>query len=131
MHVRHRANQATTSSPPVSYSDSDYFHSLFDYDSKLAFENMADQRTLRQLATPDVNYNGLCIEYVDVVVPFEWKSGLIHLLLMFLGLAGEGSHKHLKEFQVVCSTPLRPEGIIKDNIKLRAFSFSLQGAAKD
>jgi hypothetical protein len=49
----------------------------------------------------------------------------------FSGLAGEDPHKYLKEFQVVYSTPLRPEGITEDHIKLRAFPFSLQGAAKD
>ncbi|CAJ2633227.1 uncharacterized protein LOC123890943 [Trifolium pratense] len=92
---------------------------------------MAEQRTLRQLAAPDVNYNGLCIQYTNVDIPFELKSGLIHLLPKFHGLAGEDPHKHLKEFQVVCSTPLRPEGITEDHIKLRAFPFSLQGAAKD
>ncbi|XP_045810836.1 uncharacterized protein LOC123905265 [Trifolium pratense] len=92
---------------------------------------MAEQRTLRQLAAPYVNYNGLCIQYTDVDIPFELKSGLIHLLPKFHGLAGEDPHKHLKEFQVVCSTPLRPEGITEDHIKLRAFPFSLQGAAKD
>ncbi|XP_058776313.1 uncharacterized protein LOC131650626 [Vicia villosa] len=92
---------------------------------------MAENRTLRQLAAPDVNYNGLCIEYDAVAVPFELKSGLIHLLPKFNGLAGEDPHKHLKEFQVVCSTPLKPEGITEDHIKLRAFPFSLQGAAKD
>ncbi|CAJ2657284.1 unnamed protein product [Trifolium pratense] len=92
---------------------------------------MAEQRTLRQLAAPDVNYNDLCIQYTDVDIPFELKSGLIHLLPKFIGLAGEDPHKHLKEFQVVCSTPLRPEGITEDHIKLRAFPFSLQGAAKD
>ncbi|XP_045810885.1 uncharacterized protein LOC123905320 [Trifolium pratense] len=92
---------------------------------------MAEQRTLRQLAAPDVNYNGLCIQYTDVDIPFELKSGLIHLLPRFNGLAGEDPHKHLKEFQVLCSTPLRPEGITEDHIKLRAFPFSLQGAAKD
>ncbi|CAJ2663828.1 unnamed protein product [Trifolium pratense] len=92
---------------------------------------MAEKRTLRQLAAPDVNYNDLCIQYTDVDIPFELKSGLIHLLPKFHGLAGEGPHKHLKEFQVVCSTPLRPEGITEDHIKLRAFPFSLQDAAKD
>ncbi|XP_050909330.1 uncharacterized protein LOC127123116 [Lathyrus oleraceus] len=92
---------------------------------------MADNRTLRQLAAPDVNYNGLCIEYDAAAVPFELKSGLIHLLPKFNGLAGEDPHRHLKEFQVVCSTPLRPEGITEDHIKLRAFPFSLQGATKD
>ncbi|GAU18578.1 hypothetical protein TSUD_325700 [Trifolium subterraneum] len=84
------------------------------------------EQTIRQLAAPDVNYNGLCIEYADVTVPFELKSGLIHLLPRFSGLPGEDPHKHLKEFQVVCSTPLRPEGITEDHIKLRAFPFSLQ-----
>ncbi|CAJ2642338.1 unnamed protein product, partial [Trifolium pratense] len=92
---------------------------------------MAEQRTLRQLAAPDVNYNGLCIQYTDVDIPFELKSGLIQLLPKFHGLAGEDPHKHLKEFQVVCSTPLRHEGITEDHIKLKAFPFSLQGAAKD
>ncbi|XP_050915340.1 uncharacterized protein LOC127130360 [Lathyrus oleraceus] len=78
-----------------------------------------------------MNYNGLCIEYADVTVPFELKYGLIHLLPRFSGLAGEDPHKHLTEFQFVCSTPLRPEGITEDHIMLRAFPFSLQGAAKD
>ncbi|XP_050878237.1 uncharacterized protein LOC127082059 [Lathyrus oleraceus] len=62
---------------------------------------MADQRTLKEFAAPDMNYNG------------------------------EDPHKQHKEFQVVCATPLRPEGIIEDHIKLRAFPFSLKGAAKD
>ena len=38
---------------------------------------MTDQRTPRELAIPDVNYNALCIEYLVAVVPFELKSGLI------------------------------------------------------
>ncbi|CAJ2642326.1 unnamed protein product [Trifolium pratense] len=92
---------------------------------------MADQKTLRELAAPDINYNSLCIKYPNVVVAFELKSGLIHLLPKFSGLSGEDPHRHLKEFQVVCSTPLRPEGITEDHIKLRTFPFSLQGAAKD
>ncbi|XP_050909494.1 uncharacterized protein LOC127123306 [Lathyrus oleraceus] len=104
LHTRRRACQDSNSSPPTieSDSDSDYFHNLFDLDSEIVFD-MADQRTLRQLAAPNVNYNGMC----------------------------EDPHKHLKEFQVVCSTPLRPEGITEDHIKLRAFPFSLQGATKD
>lgn len=59
---------------------------------------MADQRTLRELVAPDVNYNALCIEYPEVVASFKLKSSLIHLLPRFSGLAGEDSHKHLKEF---------------------------------
>ncbi|RDX78082.1 hypothetical protein CR513_41699, partial [Mucuna pruriens] len=35
---------------------------------------------------------------------YELKSGLIHLLPKFHGLAGEDPHKNLKEFHMVCST---------------------------
>jgi len=93
---------------------------------------MAEQRTLRQLAAaPDVNYNGFCIDYLAANAPFELKPGLIHLLPKFSGFADEDPYRHLKEFHVVCSTPLRPEGITEDHIKLRAFPFSLQGSAKE
>lgn len=86
--------------------------------------------TLRELAAPDVNYQPLCIQYPDLDADFELKSGLIHLLPKFHGLAGEDPHKHLKEFQVVCST-MKPQGIAEEHIKLRAFPFSLDGVAKD
>ncbi|RDX84057.1 hypothetical protein CR513_34949, partial [Mucuna pruriens] len=61
---------------------------------------------------------------------YELKSRLIHLLPKFHGLAGEDPHKHLKEFHVVCST-MRPQGIREDYIKMKAFPFPLDGAAKD
>ncbi|KAJ9189291.1 hypothetical protein P3X46_000601 [Hevea brasiliensis] len=44
--------------------------------------------------------------------------------------SGEDPHKHLKEFHVVCSS-MKPQGVSEDQIKLRAFPFSLEGAAKD
>ncbi|MCI15872.1 hypothetical protein A2U01_0037011, partial [Trifolium medium] len=137
-HSLRRVNQASQSNPSDNQSDTDSksdsdstsIHNSVDSDSDLDILNMAEQ-TLRQLAAPDVTYNSLCIDYPTVATPFELKSGLIHLLPKFSGLAGEDPHKHLKEFQVVCSTSLRPEGITEDHVKLRAFPFSLQGAAKD
>lgn len=122
LHACRRENQASTNSPPISDIDFDsvFSHTLFDYDFEINFHNMAaKQRTLRELDAPDINYNVLCIEYpvVIVVVPFELKSSLMHLLPRFNGLASEDPHKHLKEFQDLCSTPLRSEGIIKDHIK--------------
>ena len=52
--------------------------------------NMANpDRTLKELAAPDVAYQPLCIQYPDLDVDFELKSGLIHLLPKFHGLAGE------------------------------------------
>src|SRR3954466_2558234 len=64
---------------------------------------MAEQRTLTQLAVSNVNYNGLCIDYSAGDAPFELEYGLTHLLPKFNGFAGEDPHKHMKEFQVVCS----------------------------
>ncbi|RDX81729.1 hypothetical protein CR513_37556, partial [Mucuna pruriens] len=61
---------------------------------------------------------------------YELKFGLIHMLPKFHNLAGEDSHKHLKEFHMVCST-IRPQGILEDYIKMKAFLFSLDEAAKD
>ena len=81
-------------------------------------DNMAEQRTFRQLVVPDVNYNGLCIDYPAADAPFELKSGLIHLLLRFNGFAGEDPNKHLKEFQVVCYEPSEPS--LEDLVKQMA-----------
>ncbi|RDX82176.1 hypothetical protein CR513_37065, partial [Mucuna pruriens] len=91
-----------------------------------------NDRTLKELATPDVVYQPWCIQYpqLEPAQTYKLKSGLIHLLPKFHGLARENPHKHLKEFHVVCST-MRLQGISKDYIKMKAFPFSLDGAAKD
>ncbi|RDY08757.1 hypothetical protein CR513_06987, partial [Mucuna pruriens] len=49
---------------------------------------------------------------------------------VFHGLAGKDPHKHLKEFHVMCSI-MRPHRILEDYIKMKAYPFSLDGAAKD
>ncbi|KAL0310309.1 UNVERIFIED_CONTAM: hypothetical protein Scaly_2940600 [Sesamum calycinum] len=61
------------------------------------------ERTINDMTSLDLNQQPLCIEYPDLEVNFELKSGLVHLLPTFHGLAGEDPHKHLKEFHVVCS----------------------------
>ncbi|XP_042432733.1 uncharacterized protein LOC122019320 [Zingiber officinale] len=87
-------------------------------------------RTMKELAAPDVAYKYSCITYPDLAGDFELRSGLIHLLPKFQGLSGEDPNRHLHEFHVVCST-MKPQGISEEDIKLRAFPFSLSGAAKD
>ncbi|KAL0311504.1 UNVERIFIED_CONTAM: hypothetical protein Sangu_2445100 [Sesamum angustifolium] len=82
------------------------------------------------MTSPDLNQQPLCIEYHTLDVDFELKSGLIHLLPTFRGLAGEDPHKHIKEFHVVCSG-MRPQGVPEEQVKLRAFPFSLGDKAKD
>ncbi|RDX87273.1 hypothetical protein CR513_31291, partial [Mucuna pruriens] len=81
--------------------------------SQFSVDNMVENnKTLKELTTLDL------------------KLGLIHLLPKFHGLACEDHHNHLKEFHVMYST-MKPHGILKDYIKMKAFPFSLDGVAKD
>lgn len=86
---------------------------------------MAEQITLREPAAPNVNYNALCIEYPEVVTGFKLKYSLIHLLSKFSGIVGEDPHKHLKEFQILCSTTMRLQEITEDHVNLIVFPFSV------
>lgn len=85
---------------------------------------------LRQLSEPDMTQQPLCIVYPATIIPFEVKTGLIHLLPQFIGRAGEDPHKHLKDFHVVCED-MRPHGVTEEQLNLRAFFFSLKEDVKD
>ncbi|XP_071921786.1 uncharacterized protein [Coffea arabica] len=93
---------------------------------------MANAQTLWELAAPNLNQQPLCITFPSLNdnTPFELKSGLIHLLPSFHGLPGEEPYKHLQEFDVVCNS-MKPPGITEEQIKMRAFPFSLKDSAKD
>ncbi|KAL0381117.1 UNVERIFIED_CONTAM: hypothetical protein Sangu_0176000 [Sesamum angustifolium] len=91
---------------------------------------IAPERTINDMTSLDLNQQQLCIEYPNLEVNFELKSGLVQLLSTFCGLAGEDPHKYLKEFHVVCSG-MRPQGITEEQIKLRAFPFYLADQAKN
>ena len=43
------------------------------------------EKTLKELVAPDVAYQPLYIDYLELDGPFKLKSGLIHLLLTFNG----------------------------------------------
>ncbi|KAK4395446.1 hypothetical protein Sango_1698900 [Sesamum angolense] len=45
--------------------------------------------TINEVTSPDLNQQPLCIEYPTLYVDFELKSGLIHLLPTFRGIAGD------------------------------------------
>ncbi|XP_071906116.1 uncharacterized protein [Coffea arabica] len=94
--------------------------------------SMANTQTLRELAAPELTHQPLCITFPTLAenTAFELKSGLIHLLPSFHGLSGEKPHKHVKEFEVVCSS-MKPPEVTEEQIRLRAFPFSLKDAAKD
>ncbi|RDY10468.1 hypothetical protein CR513_05012, partial [Mucuna pruriens] len=59
-----------------------------------------NDKTLKELATPDVVYQLWCIQCPSLkpTQSYELKFSLIHLLPKFHGLVGEDPHKHLKEF---------------------------------
>ncbi|KAL0444838.1 UNVERIFIED_CONTAM: hypothetical protein Slati_2206500 [Sesamum latifolium] len=99
-----------------------------DFEEEVMAQN--SERTINEMTSLDLNQQPLCIEYPTLDVDFELKSGLIHLLSTFRGLAGDDPHKHLKEFHVVCSG-MRPQGVTEEQVKLRAFPFSLGEKAKD
>lgn len=100
--------------PEQGEEEKDIFKNLIEKESEEKKE-MATQRTLKELATPNLNQQPLCITFptFDTNITFELESGLIHLLLSFHGLAGEDPHKHLKEFHIIC-TSMKLVGVTKE-----------------
>ncbi|XP_074277306.1 uncharacterized protein LOC141600947 [Silene latifolia] len=96
-------------------------------------ENMArETRTLKELTAPNLAVQPLCITFpaLDDGVTFELKSGLIHQLPSFSGTSIEDPNKHLSDFHIVC-TGMKPVDVTDEQLKLRAFPFSLKGNARD
>ncbi|XP_070682422.1 uncharacterized protein [Malus domestica] len=95
----------------------------------------ADNRTIKELSASGLdNAAPLCIQYPAAAQgktdEFELKSSLLHHVPKYHGLSMEDPNKHLKEFEVVCSsmTPVNVDGNI---LKMKAFPFSLMVKAKD
>ncbi|KAM2921806.1 hypothetical protein COP2_043494 [Malus domestica] len=95
----------------------------------------ADNRTIKELSASGLtNAAPLCIQYPAAALgktdEFELKSSLLHHIPKYHGLSMEEPNKHLKEFEVVCSsmTPINVDGNI---LMMKAFPFSLLERAKD
>ena len=86
--------------------------------------------TLRELAVPNLETQPMSITYAVLDKRLKLNSGFINLLPKFHRLVGENPYRHISEFLITCSTMV-PEGIPKDQIRLRVFPFSLLGNAKD
>ncbi|RDX85341.1 hypothetical protein CR513_33485, partial [Mucuna pruriens] len=88
--------------------------------------------TLFEIDRSDVNSNfNFGVSKSQEPKPMENNDQTLKkLATLDVGLAGEDPHKHLKEFHVICST-IRPQGILEDYIKMKAFPFFLNRAAKD
>ncbi|CAN6570893.1 unnamed protein product [Malus baccata var. baccata] len=76
----------------------------------------------------------LCIQYPradpEKTDEFELKSSLLHHIPKFHGLSMEDPNKHLKEFEVVCSS-MSPVNVDSNILMMKAFPFSLLEKAKD
>ncbi|CAN6723531.1 unnamed protein product [Malus baccata var. baccata] len=95
----------------------------------------ADNRTIKELSASGLaNTAPLCIQYPVAAqgktAEFELKSSLLHHIPKYHGLSMESPNKHLKEFEVVCSsmTPINVDGNI---LMMKAFPFLLLEKAKD
>ncbi|VFQ80786.1 unnamed protein product [Cuscuta campestris] len=86
--------------------------------------------TLRELAAPNLNVQPLSITYAELEKPLKLNSGFINLLPKFHGLLGEDPFRHISEFLITCGAMV-PEGVAQDQIRLKAFLFSLADKAKD
>ena len=95
--------------------------------------NMGDEtRTLRELTAADLTLQPLAVRVpaLGEGVNFELKSGVINLLPKFHGLAGEDPIMHLSEFRGICICS-KPENVIEEYIKMRAFGFTLKESARN
>ncbi|KAK9697939.1 hypothetical protein RND81_08G071100 [Saponaria officinalis] len=115
----------------VEPSDSEELHSDTESsESSVELDEMAG--TIKQLTAPNLTNQPLCITFPPLGedATFELKSGLIHLLPTFHGLSTEDPNKHLSDFHIVCSS-MKTANVTDEQLKLRAFPFSLKDAAKD
>ncbi|CAN6711511.1 unnamed protein product [Malus baccata var. baccata] len=135
---RARNQQEPQSSQPAPDLEEDKVEEQEDATAR-TFEEVqdmaVDNRTIKELSASRLdNALPLCIQYPRAAQnktdEFELKSSLLHHIPMFHGLSMEDPNKHLKEFEVVCSsmTHVNVDGSI---LKMKAFPFSLLEKAKD
>ncbi|KAM1109853.1 hypothetical protein ACFX19_009322 [Malus domestica] len=135
---RTRRQQASNPPSPEPHCEENEFEEEEEPTARVVEENQemaADNRTIKELSDSGLdNAAPLCIQYPAAAQgkteEFELKSSLLHHVPKYHGLSMEDPNKHLKEFEVVCSsmTPVNVDGNI---LKMKAFPFSLMDKAKD
>ncbi|KAM2886687.1 hypothetical protein COP2_013742 [Malus domestica] len=125
-----RKRKVPEPNPPSSSSESE-----FEENEEAEKDMEVDNRTIKELSASGLdNAAPLCIQYPAAArgktEEFELKSSLLHHISKYHGLSMEDPNKHLKEFEVVCSsmTPVNVDGSI---LKMKAFPFSLLEKVKD
>ena len=92
---------------------------------------MTAPKTLREETKITLNTQGQAIRFPALAAgtTCELKGSLIHNLPKFGGSPNEDANMHIQQFISVCSS-MTPSNITEEQLKLRAFQFSLEGAAK-
>ena len=109
-----RKRKVPEPNPPSSSSESE-----FEEKEEAEKDMEVDNRTIKELSASGLdNVAPLCIQYPAAArgktEEFELKSSLLHHIPKYHGLSMEDPNKHLKEFEVVCSsmTPVNVDGSI-------------------
>ncbi|VFQ83786.1 unnamed protein product [Cuscuta campestris] len=94
------------------------------------FQSHNNMATLRELAAPDLQTQPMSITYAVLEKPLKLNSGFLNMLPKFHGLPGEDPYRHVNEFLITCAA-MEPKGVPQEQIRLRAFPFSVMDRAKD
>ncbi|CAM8943925.1 unnamed protein product [Rhodiola kirilowii] len=93
-------------------------------------DDVFQEPTMGELSAPNFRNQTWCIhespELEDILV----STGVVHNLPKFSGTQGESATSHLKRFHGTCQN-LKPHGVDVEDLKLKAFYFSLMDAAND
>ncbi|KAK4411813.1 hypothetical protein Sango_0254300 [Sesamum angolense] len=106
----------------TSFTTRERYNVLFEEssgESKEEIMAIAPERTINDMTSPDLNQQPLCIEYPDLEVNFELKSGLVHLLPTFRGLAGESLFEYWGRFNELVKSC--PHHQIPDHLLIQLF----------
>jgi len=89
------------------------------------------EKISRELASSSMNSYPFCtnIHHREGAPKFELKTRLIQQLPKFFGVENENPYHHLRELNLVCAM-MKPGGVCADDVKAKAFLFSLTGFAK-
>ncbi|PIN21854.1 DNA-directed DNA polymerase [Handroanthus impetiginosus] len=88
---------------------------------------------VRNLALPRARERKSCVVFPELPAGVKVEIPMIQMIqntAQFCGLSHENPNRHIDNFLKICDT-LRQEGVSKDALRLRLFSFSLLGDALD
>ena len=104
---------------------------LFPEQDKMT-DTEPERVTLESLTAPNLEQPTIVVMFpaLPTGTRFELKTGVVQLLPKFSGLATEDPIQHLDEFLEVCSS-MKPSDITDEQMRLRAFAFSLKDLARD